>query len=426
MTNLELAKKYEGYMVDLRRHFHENPELSGQEFKTVERISEELTNMGIEHIVVEDGGVLGFIRGEKPGKMVLLRADCDALPVLEKENLNNTRSCWSKVPGVMHACGHDAHTAALLGAAKILLEKKDEIEGTVLLCFERGEEGAGNSINLFVYMDKHGIKPDTTFGMHIDTTVPTGQIAINDKDMLAGAMGFDITIEGRGGHGSRPDQSINPINCFTAINQRLQELRLLKVTPFETCTYSIGKLEAGVRGNVIPQKVNFAGTMRCFDTDGVGAIFAEEFKNAVDGICAAYGCVPTYNRYSKPGFATVNDPEYAQYARKVIATEFGAENVVLHEPLMGSESYSQYLKQWPGVFGLIGVGNPEKGVGAANHNEKFDLDEDALVWAATAHVTYALNFLKDKPELNHGPKLSVKECLIRLDREDEIEALYNK
>ncbi len=426
MTNLELAKKYNDYMVEMRRHFHENPELSGQEFKTVEKISEELEKMGIEHVVVKDGGVLGFIKGPKEGKTVLLRADCDALPVLEKENLKNNRQCWSKVPGVMHACGHDAHTAGLLGAAKVLLEKKDEIEGTVILCFERGEEGAGNVVNIFAYMDKNGIKPDTCFGLHTDSRRPTGYITINDTAMLAGAFSFDVTIEGRGGHGSRPDQSINPINCFTAINQRLQSLRLLKVSPFETCAYSIGKLEAGVRGNVIPQKLTFAGSMRFYNIENVAKVFEKEFKDAVEGICKAYGCVPVYNKRGISVFATVNDPEYAKYARKVIGKEFGDEFVVQSEPLTGSESFSMFTAQWPSVFGMLGIGNEEKGVGATMHNEKFDLDEDCLAYGAAAHATYALEYLKEKPELAHERKISFKECLTELGREKEIEDLYAK
>ena len=165
MTMLERAKKHEEYMIQMRRYFHEHPELSGQELHTVEKIAQELEAMGIEHTVVENGGVLGWIRGAKPGKTVLLRADCDALPVMEKENLTGTRTCWSQTPGVMHACGHDAHTAMLLGAARVLLDCREELEGDVLLCFERGEEQAGNVRFLFAYMEQHNIHVDTCFGL---------------------------------------------------------------------------------------------------------------------------------------------------------------------------------------------------------------------------------------------------------------------
>ncbi len=427
MEKLETAKKYRDYMVSMRRYFHENPELSGQEYHTVETISKELSDMGIEHTVVKDGGVLGFIKGKKDsGKTVLLRADCDALPVTEKENLSKSRVCWSKNPGVMHACGHDGHTAMLLGAAKILLDHIDEIEGTVILCFERGEEGAGNVKYIFKYMEDNGIRPDSCFGMHVNVEIPTGQIAINDTDMLAGAMAFDITIEGNGGHGSRPDQANNPIDCFVAIYQRLEALRLTKIDPFKTCTYSVGVLNSGNVGNVIPQTLRFAGTMRCFDTDGVGMKFYEEFRKLVDDVCAAYGCKAVYNSYTLPGFATVNDPDYSRFARKVLSIELGRENVIVREPMMGSESYSQYLRQFPGLFTLLGVLNPDKGVGAPNHNEAFDIDEDALVYGAACHARYAVEFLKNKEELHCGKKMSFRECLEVTGKQDDIKLLYGE
>lgn len=425
MKNLELANKYKEYIINLRRHFHENPELSGMEFKTIEKICQELDNMGIQYTVVENGGVLATIKGKVDnGKTVLLRADCDALPVLEKDNLGKNRTCWSKNPGVMHACGHDGHTAMLLGAAKVLLDKKDEIVGTVILCFERGEEAAGNVRYIFPYMEKNNIKVDSCFGMHVELGAPTGQIAINDVDVLAGSMSFKVTIEGSGGHGSRPDQANSPLDCFVAIYQRLQSLRITKIDPFQTCTYSVGELKGGIQGNIIPQKLTFGGTMRCFDTDGTGMTFYRELKKSIDAICVAYDCKVEYEKYSLPGFATVNDIECSQFATKVLGEELGQENVIKKEPLMGSESFSNYLKQWPGVFGLLGVNNPEKGTGAANHNEAFDIDEDALIIGSACHATYAIEFLKSDFVTTHKEKISFKDCLILSGREDEIEELY--
>ena len=156
MTNFELAKKYEEYTIATRNYLHEHPELSNQEYETIKFIMAELEKMGVEYVEIPEGGVLATIRGtEDNGKSVMLRADCDALPVLEKENLNCTRKVWSKNPGVMHACGHDAHTAMLLGAAKVLSEKRDEIKGTIYLIFERGEEGTGNVRYIIPYCEKH-------------------------------------------------------------------------------------------------------------------------------------------------------------------------------------------------------------------------------------------------------------------------------
>ncbi len=424
MSLLELAKKYEDYMVGLRRYFHENPEASGKEFETIARIKAELSDMGVDYIEVPDGGRLGFIEGRRAGKTVLLRADCDALPIDETENLKGNRVCFSKNPGLMHACGHDGHTAVLLGAARCLAELREELEGRVILCFERGEEGGGNVKYIFSYMDKQGVRPDACFGLHIEVGLPAGKIAVNDTNVLAGAMNFVITLEGSGGHGSRPDDAVNPIDCFTAIHQRLLSIRLNELSPFETCTYSVGMVEAGTRANIIPQTLTFAGSMRCFDTEGVGMVFREKFREAVDNISAAYGCKAIYNVYTVPYFATVNDPDYARLARKAIAAEIGEENVCIINPNMASESFSQYLRQWPGAFALLGIDNKEKGTGAPNHNCAFDMDEDSLVYGAVAHVSYALEFLRNTEPLSHGDKISYKECLRRLDREREIAELY--
>jgi len=425
MKNIDIAKKYQDYMVEKRRYFHENPELTGQELKTIQYLSDELTAMGIEHTVIENGGILATIKGGLPGeRAVLLRADVDGLPVLETpDNLKpGMRTCISKNPGVMHACGHDGHMAMLLGAAKTLLEKKDEIEGTVYLCFERGEEASGNVEYIFPYIEKNNIKIDTVYATHLLATAPSGYLAINDEGMMAGAMGFSVTIEGAGGHGSRPDQANSPIDCFVAIYQRLQSLRLTKVDPFKTCTYSVGMLQAGNQRNVIPQTLTFGGTMRTFDRDGVGMTFREEFKKAVDGICAAYGCKVTYN-LGTPGYGVVNDADIAQWARKVIGEELGKDNVGTWDPWMASESYSQYLQQWPGVFAFLGMQNEEKGVGAAHHNQEFDIDEDVLYKGAAASATYAIEYLKDK-SLKGGRKITYEDYLKKTNQTELLEKHY--
>ncbi|MBR0140349.1 MAG: amidohydrolase [Firmicutes bacterium] len=423
MTNLETAKKYQDYMVKTRRYLHEHPELTGCEYETVKFIDEELTRLGIEHTVVENGGVLGFIRGPKKGRTVLLRADVDALPVLEKDNLKNCRPVWSKNPGVMHACGHDGHTAGLLGAARVLLEKRDELEGDVILCFERGEEGGGNVRYIFAYMDKNDIHVDSCFGLHVGH-LPTGKVAVNDTRVNAGSMRFQVTIEGRGGHGSRPDKSINPIDCFVAVYQRLQALRLTAVDPYQTCTYSVGSLSSGAVPNVIPQTLTFSGTMRTYDPETAGMTFHNEMKKIIETTCESFGCTAHFDKWSKSGLATINDPAYAAFARKVLGAEIGEDNACQQEPSMGSESYAMYLKMWPGVFGGLGASNPEKGTGAANHNERFDIDEDCLAYGACAHATYAIEYLKLREVPESGPKMSFKEILKLQGREDMIEELY--
>jgi len=421
MKNIELAAKHENYIIDMRRYFHENPELSNLEHNTIATIASQLDDMGILYVIVENGGILATVKGEKDnGKAVMLRADIDALPVQETpDNLKSGgRTCLSKVPGVMHACGHDGHIAMLLGAAKILKDKKCELEGTVYLCFERGEEATGNVGYIFAYIEKNNIKIDTVYGIHLLATAPTGYMVINDTNMMAGAMAFDITIDGRGGHGSRPDQAINPIDAFWAIYGGMLSLRVQKIDPYKTLTYSVGKVNAGVAGNIIPQTVNFSGSMRTFDQEGAGMTFYNELRKLVDSTCTAYGCTPIYNFYTKPGLPIVNEPSLAQFARKVIGAELGEENVGSGEPWMASDSYSQYLMQWPGVYAFLGMQNEEKGVGAAHHNQAFDVDEDVLKLGAASAATYAIEYLRTDGLLG-GRKLGYREFLIKQDTDEQ-------
>ena len=433
MTNFELAKKYEDYIISMRRYFHENPELSDHEDATVDRLSEELKKLGVEHVVVPRGGILATIKGpadKDSGKTVLLRADIDALPVQESDTVlfDKPRTVKSKNDGVMHACGHDGHMAMLLGATKILLDRKDDIEGTVILCFERGEEVTGNVRYIFKYMEDTGLdkKIDSCWGIHLLSTLETGKVAINDTNMMAGAMGFDVTLEGRGGHGSRPDQSISPVDAFAAIYQGLEGIRLRKIDPYKTLTYSVGKLSAGLQGNVIPDECTFGGTMRTFDRDGAGMVFYNAFKKLIEDTADAYDCTVRYNRFAMPGYAVVNDPECAQFARKVLKEELGDCVIDNAEPWMASESFSRYLLQWPGVFAFIGMKNDEKGVGAAHHNRYFDIDEDVLVKGAAGAATYAIEFLKSDIDNSKKPHMTFKEILVKGGMRAELKELYGE
>ncbi len=398
MKYLEGAKKYEDYIISMRRYFHENPELSDKEDETIKRLSEELTAMGVEHVVVENGGIFATIVGNKPGdKAVMLRADVDALPVQETDDnlIKGGRSCKSKVDGVMHACGHDGHMAMMLGATKILMDNKDDIEGTVYVVFERGEEATGNCKYLFNYIHQNNIKIDTCFAIHLQAMLESGKIGINDKGMMAGSYWFKMEIEGQGGHGSRPDQSINPIAAFADIFSSMDRIRMAKLDPYEALAYSVGLVQTeGSALNVIPQKLQFGGSVRFYERELMGKKFKEEFLKLVDSTCKLHGC--TYKHILNGGvsFAAVNNPELAQFARTVIGEEIGAENVSTVEPWMASESFSRYLKMWPGVFAFLGIKNDEKGVGAAHHNEAFDIDEAALYKGAAGAVKYAVEFLK--------------------------------
>ena len=386
--------------------------------------------MGIEYEVVPHGGIVAILEGKTPGKgkTVLLRADCDALPVQEtKENLAGPRVCCSKVDGVMHACGHDGHTAILLGAAKILNEHKDEIAGKIILFFERAEENGGGMPQMLAYMDKHGITADTCYGTHLFAMLESGKVGLITGGTMSTAMGFNITIHGKGGHGSRPDQANSPIDCFVAIYNALQAARLTKITPFKPLTLSVGLLQAGAVSNVIPNDLTFAGTARLFDREEVGYPFKETLIKIVDGICAAYGCTATYNQLSDPAYPVYNDPECVEFARKVVGAELGEDVIAQPEPWMASESFSQLQKLWPGVFALLGINNPEKGTGAAHHNEYFDLDEDVFKLGVAGAVTYALRFLDgDVDTSSRQWKGSVRDLFTELGIKPEVIDSYYK
>ena len=430
MKVYELAKAVDPYVVSMRRYFHEHPELSNQEDKTIERIGQELAGMGIEYEVVPHGGIVAILEGKTPGKgkTVLLRADCDALPVQEtKENLAGPRVCCSKVDGMMHACGHDGHTAMLLGAAKILKEHLDEVHGRIILFFERAEENGGGIPQMLAYMDEKGLKPDTVWGIHLYAGLESGKMGLLDGGTMASVFGFNVTIHGKGGHGSRPDQANSPIDCFVAIYNALEAARLTKITPFQPLTVSVGLLQAGAVGNVIPNDLTFAGTARFYDRDLVGMPFRNYFFQMVEGIAAAYGCTVSYNSITEPAFAVSNDPECAAFARKVIGEELGNDVIAFPEPWMASESFSQLQKLWPGVFALLGINNPEKGTGAAHHNEYFDLDEDVFKLGVAGAVTYALRFLDgDVDTSSRQWKGSVRDLFTELGIKPEVIDSYYK
>lgn len=396
MNIKEIADKHEAYMIAMRRYFHENPEPSGEETQTIAAISRELTKMGVDHLEIPNGGILAKIVGMKDtGRAVLLRADVDALNIAEPdENLNGPRCCKSKNEGVMHACGHDAHTAMLLGAALVLQELRGELRGTVYLCFERGEEFTGNIEYILEYVEKERIHLDSAFGLHVQADLDAGKICVPDTNVMAGLMEFDVTLVGKGGHGSRPDKASNPIDAFHAIYGALQAMRMTHFSPFEPLTYSIGKLQAGASANVIPQELTFGGTMRTFDQYGAGMAFYRELKTIIEDACRRYHCTPIYNVYRRPTTPVINDPECAQLARKAIGAVLGQDALAETEPWMGSETFSLYQLLWPGVFAFLGIRNEEKGTGAEHHNPYFDVDESVLTKGAACAAAYAVEFLR--------------------------------
>jgi len=395
MDFLKTATANEALLIEMRRHLHENPELSDKEYNTIEYIKEKLTKFGVEFVEIKRGGILAHVGDASKGKTVLLRGDCDALPVPENpENLKGPKACISKIDGISHACGHDAHTSMLLGAAKILKEMESELKGIVYLVFERGEEATGNFKYIFRYFHENNMKFDAVYGTHTLATYETGKVSLEPGGVMAGSCWFDVIIRGRGGHGSRPDLSISPIDCFSAFNTALNGLRLKYISPFETLGISIGNVKAGVASNVIPDEIRFGGSAR-FLNKSTGLAFREEFLYLLEKTAEAYHCTFEVVSIGNPSNGVINNADLSAFGKQAIAKHVGSEYVGKVDPWMASESFSVYLQFYPGVFAFLGMKNPEKGVGAEHHNEKFDVDEDVLKLGVAAQVAYAYEFLEN-------------------------------
>jgi len=375
-----------------------------------------LETIGLEIHVVPNGGAIGVLGSKENGPCVLLRADVDALPIQESPtNLCAVRACISAREGVMHACGHDAHTAMLLCAARALAAMKEEIHGCVLFVFERGEEKGGKGFleNLLPYIEEN-FCVDTCYATHVRWDIPSGRIAVPQDIAMAGGFGFDVMIEGKGGHGSRPDLAVSPIDCFAAIHQQLSSLRMRAVDPEQVLTYSLGLVQAGGQSNTIPQSLRFAGTVRTFDTAAAGERFAEAMKSVIDNACSAYGCTYRLTHMSRPLYETRNHPQAAEFARAAIGRALGEDALIACSPWMASESYSAYLRLWPGVMAFTGIRNEQMGCGANHHTPQFDLDESAMLAGAAAACAYALAYLKNRPDYGFRRQIvSMKDLVSR-------------
>ncbi len=404
MELLKEALALSEYTTAIRRHLHENPELSGVEFNTVKLICEELDKTGVAYVNIPDGGVLAHIDGPVAGKTVLLRADCDALPIDElPNNAKKPKVCVSKVPGAAHMCGHDGHTAMLLTAAKLLKAHQDEIKGRVYLLFERGEEGGGNIYYIMKYLQEQNVHLDACFAEHTDTSLTAGHIACQPGPAHAGAVGYVITLTGKGGHGSRPDKSNNPIDCFVSIYELIKTIRMNYVDPSVVLTNSMGMVRSGSAGNVIPQTLSFAGTCRFYDA-AAGNLFKQKLIRIAKSQAELFDMEVSFDRLTGPILPVINNDALAEVGAAAIDEALGAGTVRTKPGLnMGSESFSVLCKYWPGVMMRVGIGNEEEGMTVGGHNPGFDLDENGLPYGAAAYVAAGLGFLNTDREITCEP-----------------------
>ncbi|MDR1300049.1 MAG: amidohydrolase [Oscillospiraceae bacterium] len=413
MDIIGISERYARDAVEIRRRLHRNPELSDREFQTLEFIGMKLAEYGIEHIEVERGGILGFIGRHHENANVLLRADIDALPIRENpRNLKRERAVISQNDGVQHACGHDAHTAMLLTAARILKENEGELNGGAIALFERGEEGTGNLRHLLRHIIGNGIGISAAHAIHVRPDISAGELMILDGPVMAGTAGFEATVRGRGGHSSRPDRANSPIDCFVAVYEALSAFRLRRVSPFEPFTFSIGRLSSGEKGNIIPAELTFTGSARFYNI-AVGELFAAEFKNILENVSRAYGC-ECLTKDVRLVYPTVNHSGLSEFTREAARNRLGASVLSDGEPLMGSESFSAVARLWPSVLAYLGVRNDEFGSGAELHSEYFDIDEDALRTGIAETVTFACEYLSASPRLERAGAPDIDDVLSRI------------
>ena len=401
----ELAADANGQVVELRRHFHANPELSNREHETAEKVAETLRAMDIDvQTGIAHTGVVGILEGGQPGPVVALRADMDALPVTEKTGLpfasEVTAEYNGEDVGVMHACGHDTHMAMLLGAARVLSAVRDELAGTVMFIFQPAEEGApeGEDGGAELMLEEgvfDDITPDAVFGLHVGLNMPGGQIATRPGPLMAAVDTFRVMVKGKQTHGSRPWGGIDPVVTASQIVLGLQTIasRQLDVTK-QPSIITVGKISGGIRHNIIPDEVELWGTIRTFDADMRDSIHQRIERTAVN-IAESAGA--TADVEITPGYPeTVNDPELTAQMLPTL-NRINPDNEVIEPQLVtGAEDFSYFANEVPGLYFFLGA-VPE-GVdpkeAPSNHSPFFDFDESHLVTGVRAFVHLTVDYMK--------------------------------
>ncbi|MGP6140433.1 amidohydrolase [Jeotgalibaca sp. A127] len=378
----------EDYIVALRRHFHKHPEVSLKEFQTIQRIREELEEIGLPYVNVGETGVLATLQGGKgPGKKLLLRADIDALPMEDRTGAEYA----SLNPGANHACGHDGHASALLGAVRVLKAHQDEIAGTIVIAFQPAEEiGAG--ARQFV---RGGFVDDVdhAFGIHLSSRNALGQIIATPGPNNASCDIFKIKVHGVSGHVSNPDQGRDALVSAAAIVTELQTIVARETKPSDEVVVGIGVLRAGTNYNIIANEAIIEGTVRTFDP-----IVREQVLEAVERIARltaeAHRTSIEFSNYDAAA-PLINDARAAEHAFQAAAKIVGAENIITDAPKsMGADDFADFLAVAPGIYCFVGTQSDEK-TAFNHHHEQFDIDEKGLLIAAELHVTYALDYLAD-------------------------------
>ncbi|MDO5713964.1 MAG: amidohydrolase [Tissierellia bacterium] len=384
--------KYRDYVVEMRRHFHMHPELSFEEYETTKKVAEELDKMGISYEINTDTngcGLIGVIEGKGPGKCVGLRADMDALNVKECTDLDYK----STVDGKMHACGHDAHTAMLLGAAKILKEEQENFNGKIYLVFQPAEE-VGEGAKAMIKFGTWFEEVDNMFGTHVWSNLEAGKVSVEAGERMAAGDQFRLTITGKSGHGSAPHETVDAVVAGSAVVMNLQSLVSRTYSPLDSVVVTIGSFHSGNRFNIISGEAVMEGTNRYF-TKEIGSRIEEDMRRVAENTAAAYGAKAELE-YKYIVGPTTNDEASSAIAEEAVRKVMGEDAVAKLPKVTGGEDFSYYIEDKPGCFAFIGVKNDDINANYPHHSEHFAIDDSVLVEGSAVYAQYALDYLSQE------------------------------
>jgi len=383
-------------LVAWRRDFHAHPELGFQEIRTAGIVAKHLHDLGLEVSTgVGKTGVVAMVEGDDAAEdapTLLLRFDMDALPIHEETGLPFA----SQNPGVMHACGHDGHTAIGMGVARLLVQHRQDLKGRVKLVFQPAEEGVGGASAMIADGVLENPKPAAAFAMHLWSRLPLNQVVVQPGPVWAAADKFELIIHGKGGHGATPHDTIDATLVAAQVVVALQSIVSRNVNPTDTAVVTVGSLQSGSAGNVISEKAVLQGTVRSFNQE-VRSLLHRRIDEVAAGVCAAFGAT---HEFSLPGGcpAVINSPEGAALMQQVAEAVVGPEQVAQMTPMMVGEDMSEFLNRAPGCFVLVGAASPETGLYSPHHSPTFDFDERMLPTGVALMANTAFAWLDEQKE----------------------------
>ena len=381
-------------VIEHRRKVHTFAELGGKEFKTKEYILKIVKSLQLPFEEVTETAIIATLDTGKEGPHIVLRADIDALPIKENpQNLCQTRTCMSEQENTCHACGHDAHCAMLLGGMEVLCSIKEELNGVIYFCFEAGEEVGTSHRQILEALSKKRV--DTAWAIHVYSALESGKIGICEGPCMAGFAPLELTVKGKGGHGSRPDLSINPVFAAAAIAANIPGAFVNQLNVEKTVTFGLTSIRGGESFNIFPEEAYIRGSMRFFDREE-GMKARDIVIKVAEHTAAMHNCQVDYSKMAgEVGIPVINDVACAKLAKKAVKEIYGDEAVPdVFQRWYASESFGKYLQEYPGVLALLGIRNFDYGSGAEHHNERFDVDENVLDMGVKATVNYVVNLME--------------------------------